>query len=64
MAQTDVKAGILLRAIRDRWDVPAGTFARVEEVSQAGVPPVWCFHCEWLFMDGPAKYRALGLPMN
>jgi hypothetical protein len=52
MIKAGVKTGLVLRFMRKRWDVPAGTFARVEEVSQAGVPPVWCFRCECLFMDG------------
>ena len=52
MRSEQIHIGLTLRVIRDRWDVPAGTFARVEAVSQAGVPPLWCFRCEWLFMDG------------
>jgi hypothetical protein len=52
MTRDEIRSGTILRVTRKRWDVPAGTFARVEEVSEAGVPPLWCFHCEWLFMDG------------
>ena len=52
MRRDEIRIGTILRVTRKRWDVPAGTFARVEEVDQAGVPPSWCFRCECLFMDG------------
>ena len=43
MTMKETKLGTLLRVIRNRRDVTAGTFARVDEVSQAGVPSLCRF---------------------
>jgi hypothetical protein len=40
--------------------VAAGTLARVQSVSQAGVPSRWCFACEWLPSEGIPAPRTTG----
>jgi hypothetical protein len=61
MRQADVKIGGVLRVIGNRWDVPMGTFARVKEVSHAGVQPLWCFRCEWVLMNGQLRRNSRSL---
>jgi len=48
MNKSDVHVGAYVRAITGRWEAPAGTVARVESVSHAGVLQGWCFTVEWL----------------
>jgi hypothetical protein len=57
MRREEIQVGLQLRIIRQRWDVPIGTLAKVQHVGQAGVPPLWCFTCEWLFTDGRPSPR-------
>ena len=47
MNKSDVHVGAYVRAITGRWEAPAGTVARVESVSHAGVLQGWCFTVEW-----------------
>ena len=48
MNEDVITVGVLIRVMKDRWDAPTGTIARVETVGQAGVPAAWCFTVEWL----------------
>jgi hypothetical protein len=56
MTKPQVETGVLLRVIKDRWDVPAGTLAEVNSVRQERGMEGWCFTVRWHRV--PPKKRA------
>ena len=49
MNRRDLKVGVKLRVVRDRWDATLGTLAEVESVGYVGTPPrTWYFRVWWL----------------
>ena len=49
MKRRDLKPGVKLRVVRDRWEVLRGTLAEVESVGYVGTPPrTWYFRVWWL----------------
>ena len=49
MNKRDLKVGVKLRVVSDRWDAPLGTLAEVEEVGYVGTQPrTWYFRLRWL----------------
>jgi hypothetical protein len=51
MKQSDLKPGVRLRVVRDRWEVLRGTLAEVESVGYVGNPPTWYFRVWWLIPE-------------
>jgi hypothetical protein len=56
MRREEIHIGLIVRVTRDRWDVPAGTYAMVDTVGHAGRFGEWCFTVRWRF--APQSKRA------
>jgi hypothetical protein len=49
MRQTQVKVGVTLKVVNDRWDASPGTLAHVESTGYLGPSPrTWYFRVRWL----------------
>ena len=52
MNRKDLKLGVKLRVVTDRWDAPVGTLAEVESVGYVGTPTrTWYFRVWWLISE-------------
>ena len=52
MDRKDLKPGLNLRVIKDRWDAPVGTLAEVESVGYVGTPSrTWYLRVWWLIRE-------------
>jgi hypothetical protein len=53
MKRSDLKPGMKLRVVRDRWEVLRGTLAEVESVRYVDGPPgrTWYFRVWWLLPE-------------
>jgi hypothetical protein len=47
MTTTQIRIGVLLRVIVDRWDARAGTLAEVTSAGHEGIFDKWCFTVRW-----------------
>jgi hypothetical protein len=52
MKRTDVKIGVPLRVINERWDAPLGTLGQIEDVGYVATQPrTWYFRVRWLIRE-------------
>jgi hypothetical protein len=52
MKRTDLKVGVTLRVVNERWDASRGTLAQVEEVGYVRTQPrTWYFRVRWLIRE-------------
>ena len=52
MNRRDLKPGVKLRVVTDRWDAPVGTLAEVESAGYVGTPRrTWYFRVWWLIPE-------------
>ena len=52
MKRKDLKLGVKLRVVNDRWDASPGTLAQVENVGHVGTSPrTWYFKVRWLIPE-------------
>ena len=61
MTRGQVHIGLIVRVIRDRWDVPAGTLAEVDSVGHTGQFGEWCFTVRWQLPASDQTSHATGL---
>jgi hypothetical protein len=52
MERKDVKLGLRLRVVNDRWDASIGTLAQVESLGYVGTSQrTWYFRVRWLIPE-------------
>lgn len=61
MNRRDLKPGVKLLVITDRWDAPVGTLAEVESLGYVGtLPRTWYFRVWWLIRE-PTRWGKISV---
>ena len=48
MQRRQIRSGLTLRVVKDRWETSPGTLAEVEHIGYIGTPRTWYFRVRWL----------------